>query len=186
MSRSKKGIRLVAAMLVLVLAVGLAACGGEKTPADPLENMKEFKSTDGTVSMHLNKDWITQDAGVEYWILAGNEKDTQAAMLMQCPKELFGTVATDLDSFKEYVRTSYTAKNEVQETDVPTVEGMTGVSAESCEITTEDGTGYAYIAYAESDYAWYAIMFMSDKKLTDSLKTSFRASVGTIKENSAE
>lgn len=186
MRKNKNGFRLVAALLVLVLAVGLAACGGEKTPADPLESMKEFSSVNGAVSMYMDKEWITQDAELEYWLLAGNEKDTLAAMVMQCPKKLFSNAASDFDGFKDYIRQSYNVKNEVQETEQPTVEGMTGVSAETCEITAEDGTAYTYLSYAESDYAWYAIVFMSDKKLTDKAKASFRASVGTLKETVPE
>ena len=63
MRKVRKALVWLVAVLVVAAFAGCRASEADKP-------MKEFASEDGTVSIMLAEDWVTEDAGVDGWIAA--------------------------------------------------------------------------------------------------------------------
>ena len=94
----KKLALCLAIVMMFLLPVG---CGKEKTPEDYLADMKEFSTPDGSASIYLDKNWETQDAGVDYWLCAGsgngNERTVNAKTFEKVDLRLFVLVSKSRD-----------------------------------------------------------------------------------------
>ena len=99
MKRSKKALL----MLVMMLALVLAGCGSKEV------TMKEYTSSDGTVSINMDETWQVEDMGVgcEGWIAVFTEDGSEEILVMQMSKELYGANIPDMDTWKSVIESSY-------------------------------------------------------------------------------
>ncbi len=80
-------------MLVMMLALVLAGCGSKEV------TMKEFASSDGTVTISMDEKWQLEDMGVgsEGWVAAFTEDGSEGILVMQMSKELYGANIPDME-----------------------------------------------------------------------------------------
>lgn len=177
MKRLKK---LAAALLAAAMALSLAACGGGDDSAKLLENMTDFQLPNGTATIKLNKDWITQDVGMDTMLLAGTKLGDQALFLFQFPKD--GSMgATDFDGVEALVKQSYNTSDEKELTDFEISNARNGFGY-TCTIQPDENKAEGAIVYFETDYAFYSIGFMAGK-WSDSHLASLKASLTTFSES---
>ncbi len=179
--RNKKTGRIISLFMVLVLALTmLQGCGGKPaTTEELLADMQEFATPDGSASIYLNKDWVTEDVGSETFITAGSKDGKEAVLLMQFPKG--GIYPIDsMESLEELVETSY-GMTDAQDADMISVPGMSNIKAVTCKVESDGTTAAGYLIYGETDYAYYSIGFIANK-INDKNKASFAASLSKFAE----
>lgn len=169
--------RLASGLAVLLLSVVLTACGSTETPS------KAFKSADETVSIQLSDKWETEEEDIpEGWILAGNTSGSEAMLLMQFPKEL----TTSMEDFITEIEENYN----VSEIDAEAITDLTmpGVSLTKSyisKVNAEGISGSACIAFGESEYAYYGIIYAVNK-LNNNRLDYFKACCATFHEDAPE
>lgn len=206
--RVKKSRKALAAagIAVVLAAAALQGCGGKETGSaagqetdaakdgaaaetketeDLAKDMEEFTSNDGSISIMLGKGWTTEDMGMDFWLAAQSKNGREAVILMQFPKAGSLLPVDSIDSMKTVMVESYGLSNEAG-TEAPSVPGMTGVEAVTCTIDVDGETADAYMVYGETDYAFYAMMFMAEDKMDDDAIASAKASCATFKETPLE
>ena len=179
--KNKKAGRIISFFMVMVLALTmLQGCGGKPASTEELlADMQEFSTPDGSASIYLKKDWITEDVGSETFITAGSEDGREAVLLMQFPKG--GIFPVDsMESLQELVETSYGMSDD-EEAEAIAIPGMSNIKAYTCKVTSDGTTAAGYLIYGETDYAYYSIGFIANK-ITDKVKASFAASLSKFKE----
>lgn len=166
-------------VMMLVLAM-LQGCGGKPASTEELlADMQEFSTPDGSASIYLKKDWITEDVGSDTFITAGSKDGKEAVLLMQFPKG--GAFPVDsMESLQELVETSYGMSDDVA-ADAIAIPGMDNIMAYTCKVTSDGTTAEGYLVYGETDYAYYSIGFIANK-ITDKVKASFAASLSKFTE----
>ncbi len=153
-----------------------------ETQKDPLSEMKEFAPEDGTFSMLLDKEWVTEDSGMDNWLVAANEKGDTVVMVMQFPKNTFpiGSISELDDTIKK----SMTITNQ-EDMDAPSVVDFLNTSAYTCDIVADGAKGKSYILLGETEYAYYGMTMIAQSKFDKHLD-SFIASGGSFKEIAPE
>lgn len=146
--------------------------------------MKEFSTGDGSVTISLEEDWSAEDLGVDFWLGVQSADGNQAVLVMQFPKG--GTILpiTSMDDAKQLVNESYGIQDS-EEADVPSVPGMTNVEASTCTVNSDGESMEAYLIYGETDYAYYALMYVAEKVGDDEIN-SMKASCATFAEAPVE
>lgn len=146
-----------------------------------LEDMKEFTTKDGSVSIKLNKDWGEEDLGLDFWLGVQNAKGDEAVLVMQFPKAGTMQMADSMDSVKTLVNETCLVTEETA-AEAPEIPGMTGVTASTCKANTDGVTVDGYLIYGETDYAYYALIYVADKiddKQIEAMKASCTSFVET-------
>lgn len=195
-----------AAMAMVLAAAALQGCGGKETGTtggqettaakdsaaadtketeDLTKDMEEFTSNDGSISIMLGKGWTTEDMGMDFWLAAQSKDGSEAVIIMQFPKAGSLLPVDSISSMKTVMAESYGLANE-SEAKAPSVPGMTGVEAAACTIDVDGETADAYMVYGETDYAFYAMMFMAEDEMDDDAVASAMASCETFKETPLE
>lgn len=170
--------------LVTVLGVVmLQGCASTQSPEKMLESMKEFSTEDGSASIYLNKNWVTEDMGVDFWVCAGNTAGNQVSIMMQSPKSGMNKLVSGMEEMKTLIEETYGFSGKAAE--APEVPQMTNVTADEGKMVTEGVTIDGYVVYGETEYAYYAILFGADK-MSDSFLTSAKLSCSQFKENAPE
>lgn len=174
---SRRG--LCAALLCLYLA--LAGCGGrsELSNEELLLGMKEFSMPDGSASLYLARDWLSQDTGRDYLLAVGSEDGGEAVFVFRFPKDGIAPVES-LADLRELVNDSCHVSGE-EAIEAFWVPGMTNVATSRCTVTANGIDGQACLVYGETDYAFYAIGYLSGK-WKDSMTASLRASCSSFSE----
>lgn len=165
----------------LVAALFVAAftgCGGSE--AD--KPMKEFASTDGTVSIMLAEDWVTEDAGVDGWIAATSKNGNDGVMVMQLVK---GVDAADISDLKSTMEDTYAISEKTEMDSTGALPGMENLETYSSEISVDGTKGEGYFVYGETDYAYYAFIYVANR-LDDKTMEYVRKVSGSFKENAPE
>lgn len=157
---------------------------GDEASKDYLSDMKEFSTTDKTVSIYFDQDWQTEDLEMDFWLGAGNKKGDKAAAILQFPKSGANMMANSIEMVAEMVEASYNVSDK-ESTTAPSVPGMSEITAYTCKMTAGGVTGGAYLIYGETSYAYYALTYIADK-LTDEDIASFNASCSKFQENPPE
>ncbi len=175
-------VRKALVWLVAVLVVAaFAGCGASE--AD--KPMKEFASEDGTVSIMLAEDWVTEDAGVDGWIAATSKNGNDGVMVMQLIK---GVDAANIDDIKAAMDDTYDISDMTDSTG--TLPGLENLEAFNCKISIEGTKGEGYFIYGESDYAYYAFVYvgnrLNDKTMeyVNKVSASFKENVPEVVNNS--
>lgn len=177
----KKGLCL--ATLTVFTTIGLGACG-QVTEEDILANMKEYTSESGSVSICLDNTWTTQDLGNDTWLGAQSKSGGDEVVVSQLPKNQYNGSINSLEDLKALMEESFHVEDENSE-DAPKIPGLSNLSAITCKLSTETGSGEGYIIYGESDYAYYMFVY-SSKIISDNEKKKFDVSCGTLKETPIE
>ncbi len=157
---------------------------GDEASKDYLSDMKEFSTTDKTVSIYFDQDWQTEDLEMDFWLGAGNKKGDKAAAILQFPKNGANMMANSIEMVAEMVEASYNVSDK-ESTTAPSVPGMSEITAYTCKMTAGGVTGGAYLIYGETSYAYYALTYIADK-LTDEDIASFNASCSKFQEDPPE
>lgn len=182
----KKG--LCVTVLAVSMTVGLTACGqkgaASATTEEILADMKEYTAESGTVSIHLEDGWTTEDLGIDTWLGVQNKTGSHEVVVTQLPKKQYNGTVETLDDLKAMMEESFNI-TDATDTDAPEVPGLTNLSAIICNISSGAATGEAYIIYGESDYAFYMLAY-SANTITDDIKATFDASCSTLTETPVE
>lgn len=174
----KKTARNMIAAAVM-LALMLTGCGSKEVV------MKEFTSNDGIISIQLNEEWSQEDmgAGAEGWIAATSKDDSEAIIVMQMAKNIYGA-EMDMDSWIDLVNTSY-PMSEITSIDNPSIPGMDVTQTYSCTVTIDNISGGGRIVYGETEYAYYSILYAAIK-MNDPQIEYFNNVCGSFKETAPE
>lgn len=174
----KKTVRNMVAVAVM-LALMLTGCGSKEVV------MKEFTSNDGIISIQLNEEWSQEDmgAGAEGWIAATSKDDSEAIIVMQMAKNIYGA-EMDMDSWIDLVNVSY-PMSEIESIDNPSVPGMDVTKTYSCTVTIDNISGGGRIAYGETEYAYYSILYVAIKMNAPQIEY-FNNVCGSFKEMAPE
>lgn len=174
----KKTVRNMMAVAVM-LALMLTGCGSKEVV------MKEFTSDDGIISIQLNEEWSQEDmgAGAEGWIAAASKDDSEAIIVMQMAKNIYGA-EMDMDSWIDLVNTSY-PMSEIASIDNPSIPGMDVTQTYSCTVTIDNISGGGRIVYGETEYAYYSILYVAIK-MNDPQIEYFNNVCGSFKEMAPE
>ncbi len=158
----------------------------DKAPSneDLLADMKEFATPDGSAKIHLASDWSEEDMGVDSWLGVQSKDGADAVILMQFPKGGTMIPVTGMDSVKELVVEAYGISGEA-DTQAPEISAMKNVEAITCTISADGESGDGYVAYGETDYAYYSIIFVSEK-MDDDFTASLKASLSSFEEEPLE
>lgn len=178
-----KKIRKTLAWLAVVLVMAaLAGCGGDAEKA-----MKEFASSDGTVSIMVAEDWELDES--DGMMMANSKNGRSAVLLMQLPKN--GGLIFDKNSMEDALKTSYQA-SDMTETDAVTApEVWTGTEAYTCKAKVEGVNCEGYFVFGDTDYASYMLFYISTRMNDDSMAyirkicDSFQENAPEIENNSA-
>lgn len=179
MNEFKKVILLY--LTVTLLAAVMAGCGGKVS-------VKEFKSADESVSMMLPEDWVTQEEGFDNWIVASKKDESEMVLVMQVAKDKdipnLEQYKQDLEQYKQNVESAYqvTGINDVQKPEIPEV---SDIKSYTCDLKMEDISGQSYVAYGETDYAYYCFMYITNK-LNDKKLNIFKGCYESFKETAPE
>lgn len=166
----------------MVLALLFTGCGAKTaTDEELLAGMKEFALVNGSASLYLNKEWTTQETGLDNLLIAGTDDGEEAVFLMQFPKDSIYYQVESIDDMKAIIDDSFHISGE-EETEAFEIPGMSNVSVVRCEITPDDVKGEACVAYGETDYAFYAIGYVGDK-WDDSTMASLQVSCSKFAES---
>ncbi len=165
---------------VMILALMLAGCGSKEVV------MKKFTSEDQTVSIQMNETWNAESmgAGSEGWIAAGSENGSEAIIVMQAAKNLYGGNLVDMDGWKDLVSTSYPMSG-LEAIDNPSVPGMEVAETCSCTVTADGVNGDGRVLYGETDYAYYSIVYAASK-INTAKSEYFNNVCASFKENPPE
>lgn len=169
--------------MAAAILFSLAACGGKDEGEDTaklLEDMSDFELPNGTATLKLNKDWITQDVGMDTMLVAGTKLGDEALFFFQFPKD--GSMgATDFDGVEALVKQSYNTSDEkdLESLEVSNAKNPFGYT---CTIQPDNSKAQGAIVYFETDYALYSIGFMTSK-WSDANMASLRASLTTFAES---
>lgn len=180
-SRLKKV--LVLCLVTVLGAAVLQGCGNDQSPERMLEAMKEFTTPDGTASIYLNKNWVEQDMGVDFWLCAGNNTGDKVCMMMQSPKTGVNMLVSTMDEMVELVEQSYGFSGEAAE--APEMPQLENITAFQGKISTQGMSVDAFVIYGETEYAYYALLFGADK-MSNSFLASVQASCSKFQENAPE
>ncbi len=175
-----KRIRRSVIAVVLMFALMLAGCGSKEVV------MKEFTSKDGIISIQLDEEWKQEDmgTGAEGWIAATSEDESDAIIVMQMAKNIYGANIIDMDNWKDLINASY-PMSEMELIDNPSVPGMDVVETYSCTVTIEDISGKGRILYGETEYAYYSILYVA-VKMNNAEIEYFNNVCGSFSENAPE
>lgn len=173
MRKVRRSMVLVAAVLALILT----GCGGEVV-------MKEFTSADETVSIQMNEKWTVQDmgSGSEGWVAAASANGSEAIMVMQLPKNIYGTM--DMDAWRKLINDSYSVSG-AEAIENPSVPGMEVVETYGCSVTADGVKGEGRVLYGETDYAYYNILYVA-MKINDAKTEYFKNVCASFQETAPE
>ena len=180
--KQKRVSRMISLFMIMILAFTmLQGCGGGKvaTAEELLAEMKEFSTPDGSATIYLNKEWITEDAGSDTFLTAGSKDGREAVLMMQFPKGGIFPVES-MDDLKELVETSY-GMTDYQEAEAFEVPGMTNISVGNCKMSSDGTTAQVYLLSGETEYAYYSIGFVATK-ISDKNRAAFKASLSKFTE----
>lgn len=175
MKTARKALGWLAAVL---LVTALAGCGTKE--AD--KPMKEFASSDEVVSIMLAEDWKTEDAGVDGWIGAVSKDEKDGIVVAQFVK---GVDAASLEDIKTAFEDTYSVSDLAATDANGLVPGLENTEAYSCKLNVDGIDGDGYFVYGETDYAYYAILYVSEK-MKDGTMDYVRKICGSFKENAPE
>ena len=165
--------------LLLSFCFILSGCGttiDTKTEEEILTEMKEFTLSDGSASLYFDKNWISEDTGLVNLMMVSEDKGNElGALMFQFPKNSAFQVYSVEDA-KELIKKSYQISEE-KEVEAFEISGMSNVSViqskmavaglnSEGETVIDSVSGEACFAYGETDYAFYAIGYMSFKNDT--------------------
>lgn len=166
-------------LLVAALFVAVFAGCGESEVDKP---MKEFASTDGTVSIMLAEDWVTEDAGVDGWIAATSKNGNDGVMVMQLVK---GVDAANISDLKNAMEDTYAISEKTEMDSTGALPGLENLETYSSEISVDGTKGEGYFVYGETDYAYYAFIYVANR-LDDKTMEYVRKVSDSFKENAPE
>ncbi len=172
-------------VVTLLVSVCLQGCGGPKSQEELLANMKEFATADGTASIYLDKDWKTEDMGIDYFMAAMNESGTRISILMQFQKSGVNKMASSMDEVKDLIKSSYGYTADGESVEAPAVPGMTNVAAEKGKAEVEGTSAEVFLVYGETDYAYYVILYGANS-MNDNEIAYAKASCSKFVENAPE
>ncbi|MDE7287233.1 MAG: DUF1266 domain-containing protein [Lachnospiraceae bacterium] len=150
-------------ILIMAMAVLLTACKGDSETI-----MREFASADRSVTIRMDESWNAQDMGVDSWIAAFTQDETEGIVVMQMPKGIYSNIS-DIDGLRDMVEESF-AVSEAEEMAKPSISGLSGIEAYKGSVNLEDVSGDGYIVYGETEYAYYSILYAApalDEKKTE-------------------
>ncbi|MDE7013520.1 MAG: DUF1266 domain-containing protein [Kineothrix sp.] len=174
-----KKVRKTLLWLVAVLFVAAFAGCGQSEADKP---MKEFVSSNGTVSIMLAEDWVTEDAGVDGWIAATSKNGNDGVMLMQLVK---GVDAADISDIKDAMEDTYAISDKTEMDSAGALPGLENLEVYSSKISVDGTKGEGYFVYGETDYAYYAFVYVSNR-LNDKTMEYVRKVSDSFKENAPE
>lgn len=181
--KQRKRVLSALCMVVLFAVMLVSGCGKTPTREEMLAEMTDFSTPDGSATLKMNKDWKTEDMGVDTAFAAGKEDGSEGILLMQFPKNGMYTVES-IDDVKKLMEDSYHI-TDIKAEEAIEIPGLTGIEVMSCKMDSNGQKGEFYLAYGESEYAFYMIGYLSGR-VSDKMKASFQASCSTFHEEVPE
>lgn len=184
----KKNLKLFLSCLLLSMTMLLAGCGTNQADTNETEeanieeellaDMKEFALVDGSASIYLDKDWDTQDSGIDNFLIAGDEYN--AVYMFQFPKDGVFQIKT-MEEMESYMdeNLKISEKEQIEAFEVP---GMSNVSVTTCKAESDGIVLDACLVYGETDYALYTIGYICGGAWDDEVIASFRVSCSKFAE----
>ena len=123
--RQRKWGLSVLCMVVLFAVMLLSGCGKTPTKEEMLAEMTEFSSPDGSVTLKMDKDWKTEDMGVDTAFAAGEKDGSEGMLLMQFPKNGMYTVES-IDDMKKLMEENY-HMTDIKAEDAIEIPGLSGI-----------------------------------------------------------
>lgn len=147
--------------------------------ADLLADMKEFALPNKSAALYLDKDWITEDAGFDSMLTAGDALGREVVFMIQF---LQGSElpAQSIDDMKLVVEQTFSVSSS-EELEAFEIPGMTDVVVYLCEMSPGGASCQAYVVYGKTESAFYSIGFMAEK-LDDDMLASLKASCSKFTE----
>lgn len=144
--------------------------------------------------LEFSEKWKQEDmgSGAEGWIAGVSENGSDAIMVMQMAKNIYGTNIADMDNWKDMINASYPMSEMTSiEIDNPSVPGMDVAETYRCSVTVENITGEGRILYGETEYAYYSILYVAvkmnaaDEEYFNNVCASFKEAASEIGETAA-
>lgn len=165
-------------LAVALLAAAFAGCGKKEMD----KPMKEFASADGTVAIMLAEDWESEDTGEDGWIGAFSKDGDDGIMIMQLIK---GIDAVNMEDIEEAIEDTYHVSDVTEVDGTGAVPGLENIEAYTCKMNLEGAKGDGYFVYGETEYAYYAILYVADH-MNDDTMAYVRKVYNTFKEDAPE
>lgn len=181
MKRTKWKQGICVGVLTVLMAVGLTACMKEQTEEEMLAGMKEYTAESESVSIYLDKDWSTEDLGMDTWIGAASSSGRDAVVVVQVPKNQYSGTVDNLQDLQEMMESAFQITGE-EAVEAPEVPDVSDLSAFTCEMSAGGADGEGYVIYGESDYAYYMLAYVANN-LTERKQKLFDVSCSTLKES---
>lgn len=172
-------------LMTLIVAACLQGCGSPKSQEELLADMQEFATPDGSAAIYLNKAWKTEDMGIDFFMAAMNDDETELAILMQFQKKGVNQMVSSMDEVKGFITEGYGYTADGESVEAPEVPGMTNVEAEKGKAQVEDTSAEVYLVYGETDYAYYAILYGANS-MNDNMIAYAKASCSKFRETAPE
>lgn len=145
--------------LVMVWVLTMVAITGCGAPTE--KAMKEFKSSDETVSIMLEEDWLEEEMdeqGTSGWIMVGSPDNEEVLMVMQITKGILDANISSVEDLKPIVEEAYNISEEKRE-EVPPMENLINAEAYTCKLSIDGMSGSGYFVIGETDYAYYLVAY---------------------------
>lgn len=180
MKRNNKKTFIVCLLLVFAFVLTGCSSGSATTDESLLESMKEFSLPNGSASLYLNKKWITEDAGLDNFLIAGTKSGSDAVFMFQFTKN-GSFLIESIEDMKELVEESFQISDE-KALDAFEIPNMSNISVSQCKMSVEDMTGEGCLVYGETENAFYAIGYIGNK-WNNMILTSLKVSCSKFSES---
>ncbi len=177
----KKNRFLVIWGLVIILSASGVLWGcGRKTMSkeEILATMKEFSVPMGSAFIHMDQDWNETDLGFDTLMMAQSSDGREGMFLFQFPKGAY--TVDSMEAVKAFMENNYQMKEAAADTAIA-IPGMTNVEVISCFLSAAGDSIPAYMAYGETEYAYYALGYVANK-IDDARKNVFQVACSTFRE----
>lgn len=183
--------RLAAVLTTALLALSLAACGGEPSQSDAsapdVAALSTYDAPSGTFSVdmpEIDGGWTTTDGGNEYHLVLDNSDRSFSVMIQALPMEQAKNTLEDLDSLIDLYRQTTLGKfGDPTATEVtvgdPAIEG---VKSDAYEVEQNGQKAKALVSYFRTDNAYYVCIMTGTAEAYDANIDAVQSALTTFTE----
>lgn len=179
----KKRWMTLLATLVLAVSLVLSGCGGSKSVT-----LTEYSNRGGTYTISAPEGWTADTSADESMLVLDVGDGSMGVMVQQFIKANVAGTFDTIDAFAEYYTETMTTSFSGSEATGNTVEvtndnGIEIVKTEEYSITDSGAKGKLLIVYAQTEAAYYAIVFTGSDKQYKNMLESVKTGIKAFKEN---
>lgn len=178
----KKRLLTLLTAMILIVSFVLSGCGGAKELP-----LKEFSNRSGTYTISAPESW-TSDTSADEGMLVLDVGDGSMGLMVQQflisdVAATFPTMDDFITYYTELMTSSFSSSEATGNTVDLTIEGMTVAKTDEYAITDSGAKGKVLLVFAQTDAAYYAVVFTGSEKQYKNTLESIKKGISALKEN---